>query len=144
LSTGGISGAWDVDHDEDDVVDVNVVRASGVDRDLKNQLRSCAERYVVVEEDPWRHQRLVRCKQIEGVPIVVEKDGISQIAYRFGENAPHVTTTNATRNKLNVKHTEETTNVSTGPQHITMTNQQIILAPKYTPLKPPNSSPRYR
>ena len=33
---------------------------------------------------------MVRCEQIERVPIVVEKDGIRQIAYRFGENAPHV------------------------------------------------------
>ena len=33
---------------------------------------------------------MVRCEQIEGVPIVVEKDCICQVAYLFGENAPHV------------------------------------------------------
>ncbi len=37
MSTGGVVGAWDVDREENDVVDVNVVRASGVDRDFDNQ-----------------------------------------------------------------------------------------------------------
>ncbi len=49
MSTGGVVGAWDVDREENDVVDVNVVQASGVDRDFDNQLRACAERDVVVE-----------------------------------------------------------------------------------------------
>ena len=35
---------------------------------------------------------LIWCKQIKRIPIVVEKDGICQITYRLGENAPHVRT----------------------------------------------------
>ncbi len=36
LSAGDVVGAWDVYRKEDDVVDVNVVQASGVDRDVDN------------------------------------------------------------------------------------------------------------
>ncbi len=55
LSPGSIVRAWDVDSEEDEVLDVNVVQAAGVNRNVDNQLRSFTKRDVIVEEDSWRH-----------------------------------------------------------------------------------------
>ena len=89
---GDVVGAWDVDRQEDYIVDVDIIQTTGVDWNVDNQLSSCFERNVFIKEDSWWYQRLIRCKQIKRIPIVIEKDGICQITYPLGENTPHVRT----------------------------------------------------
>jgi hypothetical protein len=55
LSSGGIVGAWDVDRDKDEVVNVDIMQAAGVDWNIDDQLRSFTERDVIIEEDSCRY-----------------------------------------------------------------------------------------
>ena len=89
---GNVVGAWDVDHQEDNIIDVDIVQAMGVDRNVDNQLHYCSEKNVVVEKDSWRHQQLIWRNQIKRIPIVLEKGGICQVTYCLGEDTPHIRT----------------------------------------------------
>ncbi len=50
LSTSNMVSPWDVDHEANDVVNVEVMHSAGVDGDVNNQLHSFGKRGVVVEE----------------------------------------------------------------------------------------------
>ena len=53
MLTGNMVDSRDVDHEANDIVNVEVVQATGVDRNVNNQLRSFSKRDVVIKEGLW-------------------------------------------------------------------------------------------
>ena len=53
LPVGNMVGSRDVNCEADDIVNVEVVQATGVDRIVDNQLRSFSERDITIKEDSW-------------------------------------------------------------------------------------------
>ena len=53
LPVGNMVGSRDVDHEADDIVNVEVVQAMKVDRNVDNQLPPFSKRDVVIKEGSW-------------------------------------------------------------------------------------------
>jgi hypothetical protein len=88
LTTSNVVGPWDVDHEADDVANVEVMHSVGVNGDVDNQLRSFGERGVVIEERSLWNKMLVGGKKLVGVPIVVVQDCICKVANCLQDDTP--------------------------------------------------------
>jgi hypothetical protein len=53
LPVGDMVGSRDVDWEADYIVNLEVVRSTGADRNVNNQLHSFSERDVAIEEGLW-------------------------------------------------------------------------------------------
>ncbi len=69
-----VVGSRYVDHEGDDVIDVDVVHFLGTDGYVDNQLSSMSKGDVVVKESVRENPWLVQGKQIVGVPVVIVQD----------------------------------------------------------------------
>ena len=72
LSTGDVVGTWDVDCEANDVINVDVVSSSGVNRDYDNQLGTRGEGDVGLEQFMFGNKMLVWCKKLAGVLVIAK------------------------------------------------------------------------
>ena len=86
--SGGVVGPFDVDSEANLVVNVDIHDASGVDRDVDDQLQPLTKGNVRAQVGWGRDHIGFRGMQCLGIPVIVLKDGTSQITDGFGDDAP--------------------------------------------------------